>query len=387
MLTRHTQTKSYLFNFLSSHLLLGYIIFFVILLTAACSFKPVVSVETMPSYDAVFERHKGWTGADGVYSVALTDNQLLWLFGDTWYGEVRDNRHVNAVIVKNSIAIQHGGSILQASINFHIGRTPAGRPRAFFRAADGRGWLWPYDAVRIGPALYLFLVQVERTATDNSFGFAVVDSWLGAVANPGDAPLKWRISQSRIPWGRFTAGGDTLYGSALLKQGPYIYIYGTTEDIRGKIRRKSMILARVLESQLNRFDQWRFYDNGRWSEDARDASRLCSEMANEYSVSFVESIGRYVVVYTENGFSKFIAVRFAPDPWGPWSRPIRVYTCPEAAISEDLFCYAAKGQPDLSSAPGELIVSYIANSLDFQTMADDASLYRPRFLRLRFHGE
>ena len=40
--------------------------------------------------------------------------------------------------------------------------------------------------------------------------------------------------------------------------------------------------------------------------------------------------------------------------------------------------------PELSPAADEIIVTYVANSLDFAKMADDARLYRPRFLRVRF---
>ena len=358
----------------------------VVLLLAGCASLPVVSVETLPAFDAAFERQTGWTGADGAYSVAMAADEILWLFGDTWYGEVRQNRHVNAAIVNNSVAIQRGTFLPEASLRFYPGRTPDGRPQAFLRPADGRGWIWPYDGVRIGPALYLFTVQVERTENRNSFGFTIVDSWLATVANPAESPREWRLSQQRIVHGRFSPDGDTLFGSALLNINQFVYIYGTTEDVRGTSRRKFMILARAPETQLAQFDRWRFFANGKWTADFRQASRLCRDVANEYSVSFMASIGRYVLVYTESGFSENIAVRFAPNPWGPWSEPKHVYACPEAARSEDTFCYAAKGHPDLSAAPDEIIVSYITNSLDFEKITTDAALYRPRFIRLRFQS-
>jgi len=92
---------------------------------------------------------------------------------------------------------------------------------------------------------------------------------------------------------------------------------------------------------------------------------------------------RRVCIFAWYGFSKNIAMRFAPDPWGPWSELRRIYACPEAERGKDVFCYAAKGHPDLSAAPDEIIVTYVANSLDFDQMAADATLYRPRFLRVR----
>jgi hypothetical protein len=52
--------------------------------------------------------------------------------------------------------------------------------------------------------------------------------------------------------------------------------------------------------------------------------------------------------------------------------------------------YAAKAHTHLSR-PGELLVSYIVSSQDFEQIIGDASLYRPRFVRVPleiiFEGE
>jgi len=359
-------------------------VFFIIFLIAACASQPRVSVEVLPRYDALFERQRGWTGADGAYSVALADDKILWLFGDTWYGEVRGGSHADAVIVNNSIAIQRGRMVPGASVAFYSGQTPAGQPRAFIRPDNNHSWFWIYDGIRVGKSLYLFLVELERTADLKSFGFKIIGSQLAHVSNPGDPPDSWRWLQQNIPWSRFSTTGDTLFGSSVLKDNQFIYIYGTTEVVNGEMRRKSMILARVPATQLGQFDRWRFYSGGQWEADFNKSSGLCSDMANEFSVSFLAAIGKYVLVYSEKGISKNIVVRFAPEPWGPWSEPRRIYACPEADRSTNVFCYAAKGHPDLSDAPDELIVTYVANSLDFEKVAADATLYRPRFLRVRF---
>ena len=363
--------------------LFGYILLVTIFLLAACAIEPRIRVEELPRYDALFHRQTGWTGADGAYSVALAADKILWLFGDTWYGKVREGRHQDAVIIKNSIAIQKGKMPPGASIEFYTGLSPDGSPRAFIQPDDSHSWFWIYDGIQVGQDLYFFLVRLEPTTDRNSFGFKIVGSQLAHVVNPGDLPAQWRATRRSIPWGRFSAGGDTLFGSSLLKADKHIYIYGTTEVVEGQVRRKSMILARVPETELTQFDRWRFYSAGKWSTDFTKASGLCSDMANEFSVSYLPAIGKFVAVYSEKGFSKNIAMRFAPEPWGPWSAALHVYACPEAGRDKDVFCYAAKGHPDLSSAPDEIIITYIANSLDFAKVAADAALYRPRFLRVR----
>ena len=190
------------------------------------------------------------------------------------------------------------------------------------------------------------------------------------------------MSQQKIPWGSFSSAA-TLFGSWVLKQGQWIYIYGTTEEIIDGFHHKYMILARAPQSGPAEFDQWQFFVDGKWSADYKKAQRLCAGVANEYSVSYLPAMGNYIAVYSDSGRPDNIVARFAPNPWGPWDDPVSLYRCPEARWGENIICYAAKGHPDISELPDELIISYIANSTDFETMVSDARLYRPRFIRVR----
>ena len=354
-----------------------------LVLIVACASQPAIRVEPLPGYDALFDRQAGWTGGDGVYSVPLADSTILWLFGDTWLGDVRHNTHVNATIVNNTVAIQHGRLPPEAEIDFYSGRTPDGNAAAFIRPPDGRGWLWIYHGAIIQEHLYLFMVQIERTVQPPAAGFKIIGTWLGKVSNYDDPPRSWKISQQRIPWGNFSTAA-TLFGSWVLKQGRWIYIYGTTEDVVDGYHHKYMILARAPANGLAQFKQWQFYTEGSWSADFKKAERLCAGVANEYSVSYLPALDKYIAVYSDGGSFDNIAARFAPNPWGPWGDPVSLFRCPEARWGINIICYAAKGHPDISEASDELIVSYIANSIDFETMVSDARLYRPRFIRVKF---
>ena len=354
-----------------------------LLLIAACASQPAIRVEQLPAYDALFERPKGWTGADGAYTIPLAENTFLWLFGDTWWGDVLSNEHVNAVIVNNTIAIQNGRLPHEATVAFYSGQTPDGTADAFIQPADGRGWLWIYHGNVIKGKLYLFMVQIERTGEPPAAEFRIIETWLGQVDNYQDSPQNWKIRQQRIPWGSFSTA-VTLFGSWVLKQGQWIYIYGTTEDVIDGFHHKHMILARAPPGALVNFDRWQFYSNGKWSTDFRKAQRLCGGIANEYSVSYLAALDQYVVVYSNSERFDSVTVRFAANPWGPWGDPVFIYRCPEARRGADIICYAAKGHPDMTAASDELIISYIPNSTDFETMVSDARLYRPRFIKVRF---
>jgi hypothetical protein len=355
-----------------------------VLLLTACQAvrRPEFTVETLPRYEALFQRSTGWTGGDGVFSTALGGERFLWLFGDTFIGDVIDGRHVNADLVNNTIAIQSGRDPAGAAVAFAAGRSADGRPAAFFRPADGVGWFWPYHAVLTGEGLYIFLIQIERTTDPLAFGFKLAGTWLAQVSNPGEPPESWRVSQAKLPWGN----ERRLFGSSVLLYGGDCYVFGSVDEAAEGFVRKNVILAKAPAGELSDFSRWRFWTPAGWVAEADSAAAVCANVANEFSVSFQPALGRYAMVYNRDSMSPEIVVRLAPAPHGPWGEPIFLYRCPEAEWDPRIFCYAAKGHPELAAAGEELIVTYITNSTDFALIESDARLYRPRFIKVRFAG-
>ncbi len=346
----------------------------------ACQTPPRFTVEALPAYDAAFERPSGWTGGDGAHTVALDRGRVLWLFGDTFIGRVQDGRRVGSQLVNNSVAVQSGALPSDASLHFVLRTLPDGRPLAFLQPADGVGWLWPYHGVRTSEGLFLFLLQIERAEGPAGFGFKLVSTWLGKVANPDEAPEAWAVTQQKIPWGR----PGRVFGSAVLARGDDCYVYGTVDAVvEGRVR-KRVIVARVPADRLEDFGSWRFFAGGGWTADADRAEAVCEDVAGEFSVSYQPALDRYVLVYTEGGLSEHIALRFARRPQGPWGEPVRVYRCPEADWGPRIFCYAGKGHPEIGDGPQELIVTYVANATDLALLEADARLYRPRFVKITF---
>jgi hypothetical protein len=347
---------------------------------AACQSDLRFTVETLPRYEALFRRPSGWTGGDGAYSAALGGERFLWLFGDSLIGEVRDGRRIHARLVNNSIAIQSGQAPGTASVDFFYQTLADGTPAAFVRPEDGPGWFWPGHAVRTGKGLYIFLLQVGRAGASGPFDFRPAANWLGHVDNPEEDPGRWVVSRCRVPWGN----ENRIFGLFVLSEGAHCYIYGITVDPGPRPAKKHLILARAPTESLGNFDSWRFFAKGDWVADVDRASRVCENVASEFSVSYQPAIKRFVLVYTEDGLSANIVIRNSPTPQGPWSAPTRVYRCPEARRDPRVFCYAAKGHPEIAASPAELIVTYLANSTDFELVQSEATLYRPRFLRILF---
>jgi hypothetical protein len=337
-----------------------------------------------PEWDAKFELRDGWIGGDGASSVAVSPERTLWLFSDTWVGKVRDGRRTDATIVNNTAAVQEGHG-RGAKLRFIVRRAVDGKPTALITPADGRGWFWIQAGTCIDGRLFLFLVQIEREG-DGVFGFRQVAQWLGVVTNPLDEPERWKVEQRRIPHTDFSGHRRLSFGAATLHEGDHVFIYGTDERQGGPgLPDKQMLVARVEAESLGDFDAWRFYRDGRWISDFRQAGHLAGGLGNDYSVSFRVGLKRYVVVSTHMGMSDRIMARASETPWGPWSEPVTIYRCPDVKWDKRVFCYGARAHATESSGD-EILVNYVANSFDFWHVAQDARLYWPRFVRVRWQA-
>lgn len=353
--------------------------------TELISDRPQFTIERLPRYEALFQGSSGWTGGDGAFSTVLDTgrDRVLWLFGDTFVGDVVDGRHVNYVLPRNTGAIQTGLSPESASLVFYYGHTPQGTPGALLPPPeDGPLWFWPAQPVRTKVGLFLFLIETEDIPPPCPLGFCfkTKSSWLCQINNPYDPPDHWNFFHRRkIPW----SNGKRLFGSSILIKGEDCYIFGWVLENTGVVD-KQMILAKVRTDYLADFSQWRFYSDGAWVADADRASRLVENVANEFSVSFQKALNQYLLLYTAEPFTNKIVFRLAPEPFGPWGEPVTIYGCPEADKDPRIYCYAAKGHPELSFSPEDLVVTYLTNSQCLKLIESDASQYRPRFLRLRF---
>ena len=337
-----------------------------------------------PDLDAQFRRTSGWIGADAAYSIPLATNVTLWLFGDTFVGEIKDGRRTDAVMINNTLALQHG---LDQVEYFH-GKSRDGKPEAFFKPPDGRGYFWPMHGARTEDGLWLILHQIVNVKTGTPFGFKAVDCWLARIANPDEPPARWEIKYTRLPFTKIAPGSALTFGGAVMRDGDFIYIGGTDSRPATKQRfgHGGLVLARVPVQQLGDFKQWRFLAEGQWQKDFQKVTPLFADVASEFSLSYLPGAQCYVAVYMSGGIYGSIHVRFAPASEGPWSAPETVYRCPELDWPVQAFCYSAKAHPELASAPDELVITYAANSWKFSNLFSEPRLYWPRFVRVKVNA-
>jgi len=333
-------------------------------------------VSPAPEWNQMFQRTNGWLGADVAYSVLLADNKTLWVFGDTFVGQIRAGKRIQPRMIHSSIAIQQLGE--QPRFYYPVDKKRS--PQSFIKSPGPKSYFWLDDGVRTGQGLCLFMQQVD-TVNNSVWGFKCVGTWLASIENPDAPPAHWKISTRKLPFTGFPGGQDVVLGCEILQSGDYIYIYGYSSQTNSSAQ-KNLILARAPKNEPGNPDLWEFYSNGGWTMDFDKTTPIFSGAGAEGSVSWQPFLKKFVYVYSVEIWGE-IAMRTADAPEGPWSAPTKLYQCPDMKISPHVFCYAAKGHPELS-ATNELLISYAANSDSVSEVLNDTRLYWPRFIRVTF---
>ncbi|MCX7670756.1 MAG: hypothetical protein N2439_11875, partial [Anaerolineae bacterium] len=145
-----------------------------VVLLAPAERPAVVKAEPAPDLEALFRRTDGWIGADGAFSVRVSDQRTLWLFSDTWVGTIRDGKRQPEAMVNNTVGVQDGHGT-DAKITFAIAKGKDGKPGTLFVPPDGKGWFWLFGGYHANGQLHVFLPRIEKTGAAGAFGFRGVD--------------------------------------------------------------------------------------------------------------------------------------------------------------------------------------------------------------------
>ena len=374
--------------------------------------------EPDPAWNAFFNRTSGWTGGDIGSSIDLGAGRTLWLFGDSWIGPVRDNRHAEGTImVRNAMAVhpsppEAGTPPAFDSPTFAWSRPrfaepqpqwlgPANAPRRFESPFD-KTWYWPMGdgLVVLGTygsqRLILFAIAIGPSgAKDGTWDFRTVGGVICVINNFTDEPSRWNIRQIDNPhvgvdpradaptssvkqpstdlWASaavFTPWSDTIQPSTTM-----VHLFGTRDAGAGG---RQLLHARASMQSVEDPSTWEFRTKDGWSRNSADAAPIADGFPTEFTIRYLEIDGRgvWVAIHSEPMFGHHIQARTALRPEGPWSAPKNIYLVPEVEADKRLITYAHKAHP-LLSPRGELLVSYIVNSSDFGQVMGDASLYRP----------
>lgn len=317
-----------------------------------------------------------WTGADSTYSVKLPDGRTVFGFSDTFLGKVNADGTRSPVVeeggttpfINNSFVVKSGDRLTTA----HGGTRE--QPKAVMPPRDDKHWYWAGDAITAGGKVQVTYQEYER------FGPGIWDwRWLrNVVAKFRPDRLSAPVSVTPI-----ASSQKISWASWLERRDGMIYVYGV-EDLGDT---KYMHLARVRGTDLTR--PWEFYaGDGAWSRNEADSARVMNGVANEYSVTRMGNAYMLITQDTTELFSTSIVAYFSCSPQGPFTGKTTVYSTPETGANgsygnANVFTYNAHAHPELSR-PGSLVVSYNVNSFVNTDHYKDVTIYRPRFVDLKF---
>lgn len=338
---------------------------------------PQASAVAWPEADALFHRDPRWLGGDGAWTVDLGHGRVLWLFADSFATNKPLPGRRGSAFIHNSVAIQSGYDPTTATFDASW-QTADDKPQSFF-ADDGDCWYWPGDGELIDGRLIVFLVRIERS--DRGLGFKVLEWTAVVIDNPHDPPSQWRPRTLKTPANTWSA--IIGFGSAAV-EGDHLYVFGF-----GKAPGHPQYLVRWPKSAVSRGDlsqpEWHTGDD-RWTphDELVDLPPPSAPGGQtEFSVHRDPPSQRRLHLQTAFFPVGPLALRTAPALTGPWSAPVNFFAPPEMKMPrEGFYMYSAKAHPELA-ADGALAATYCTNHRNLGTLIDDATLYYPRFVRVK----
>jgi len=323
--------------------------------------------------DHLFRSDPRWLGGDVAYSIDLGQGRVLWLFGDSFIANKPGKTRRQATFVHNSIAIQTGYDPTHASIKFYW---PKANGEPFeFAANEGEVWLWPEDGVRLGDKLLLFFVRVHSDNRKDSLGFTLVGWTALLVENPDAQPSAWIVHRLDTP----QSPARLIVGSGVLRTGNFLYAFAPAEPSHDDYLLRWPLTA-AEEGNLSSPEWW--CAGSSWVEQSKlthPPTPAIPAGSNEFSVVWDSHYNKFFEVESVGFGASDLAIRWADRLEGPWSGPVKIYHPPESD-RPGAFVYAGKVHSRLQGA--DLVVTYVANSMDDKILAKDMSIYYPRFVRL-----
>lgn len=283
---------------------------------------------TGASRAVTFPYSDSWLGADGGYSVALTDHRSVWAFSDTIDGA----RHGQLHFVHNSLVVfSHGHTRVIKNVLSNL--------------PDG-SYFWPL-AMRQRDDGYLWMLaaRIKDTGT-GIIPSRYVETWLVRVDT-----RTWRVvrrdpvpgTRGGVTWGVGTFDADCL-----------TYIYGVTAD--------GLHVATV---PLGRLDTpWRF------------KGRVLNEGFSN-GVSLLKTPQGLRLVAQQSALDPHVYSWRATSPAGPFSGKHVVH---DTGTFPGSYTYNTLAHPEEATRQS-MLLSFNVNRFG-PLSCDDTPLYRPRLVRV-----
>ncbi|MCL2043419.1 MAG: discoidin domain-containing protein [Treponema sp.] len=376
--------------------------------------------DNVPDFTALFSVYnqgiRGWTNADGIYSVNLDgkdydplrnpeNKNTLFIFSDTLTTTVNPlngERDGNWGMPNNTRATLIGG--LPRSVNIHFNINPI-----TINPPVSNTIYWLGDTFIVNNYLYIYTIRIR---TGGTWGFSQTGTDLARFTITNNM-----VNESSLQRYNDTAG-NRLYqtdaateyyytlgcavlnntaGAGALKPDGYIYVYGVfTVPIPGWGSDRRLVVARVKAENVQDFSKYEYLwsDNSwklqAWGLNLSDPKFLTPSnqlnLAFEFSIHEIKSgpdAGKFMQVYMDTRFfDKWVRIRTANSPYGDFSGMQQIFfiTDPFFTLPDDGSLYVYNGKAHTAVSPdNELYITYNVNGGDSEIKYMDIG--RPRFIR------
>jgi hypothetical protein len=332
-----------------------------------------------------FSYTQGWLGADDAYSVSLSPDKSIWLFGDTFVGSKETKRRSQyKEMVRNSIGISTCKPGATCTMSYFWQKPDSRKPRSFFDTGTDDLWYWPLDGFLDHKRLYVALMAVRNkpgAIPQDAFGFEITGTKLAVIENAEISPEKWHVSIQDLTDARQWAG------HSMVVDGKYVIWY--TRVSEGETDGYMVVMRIPRDKMANPSNAWEYLRrDSQWVPGLarEDAMHVIEQAISEMSVRYHPSIHQWLALSTGPEFpSPRVVARVADSPVGPWSSPQTIYEFPEMkrdnpGYDKNTFCYAVKEHVEFTDT--KIALTYACNSMVLAKTIANMNIYRPRVVIL-----
>ncbi|MER5326695.1 hypothetical protein [Streptosporangium roseum] len=328
-----------------------------------------------------------WSGGDATQSVRLPSGKRAWFFSDTILGNPSKRPGgFETSFIRNSIVVQSGSSLrtitggntckeTDTSIDFwsRYAHTPVGQGTQYWtgdaKVDDGRVVKFYYKGIADehtrGAVATFSLDELENNTVIKKTPTALADCFV-------------------------TAPYPIIWGTALVAQGGYTYIYGF--ESKATFGKRIFVARTPVTADLTDQSSWRYFTgtdsggNPQWGGSCSASRPLVPEAEGGFSVARINDQFWLIHHVDPHATPGTIAANPSRTPWGFTNTRVSLYSPPEAHTNPNYYAiYEARIHPGLSSDPNRVVISYNVNTsavnIGCRIRTDYyPDTYRPRFI-------
>ena len=259
------------------------------------------------------------------------NGKTYFLFGDTFASEAsagsggpdwRNNVMAYSTDTTPANGVTFDGWITRADGTAKQVITPGTAPTTYI----------PTGAISVGDKIYAWYMHVSNWSTGWTLSHAGLASWREGDSQFTTVP-NYRFENPA--GGAYTTANGTVGGNFGMVAASYrspleisgddhIYLWGTPGGREGGVK-----LARVLPNQIENLSAYQYFNGTvggfpQWTGSEYSGEKIVASSVGEMSVMYNEAVGAWTMMYIAGGAAPDFEIRQAPQPWGPWSAPVRV---------------------------------------------------------------